>query len=350
LQREVARAIAEEIRTEVTLPEQKRLTTARPVNPEAYEAYLKGRYHVNNAFTREAELKAIQYFREAIQKDPGFAPAYAEMAPCYANLAGIEYPPVHENWQKAADMAGKALQLDDKLALVYTVYAEKKYFADWDWSGGLKEFRRAREMDPDDAEVIYHYGVGLEILGRFDEAIPEYTRAVQLDPLSRYANFFLAQCLFNAHQDERAIEQYRKILDWDPNSADLYFGLGSVCEVRGRYDEAVSAYLKDMALSSDSAEKVQACRDAYKAGGMRGFWRKRLDYLQAEAKGGKISPLTLASFCAHAGEKEQALGWLEKAYHERISLLVWVKVDRVWDPLRSDPRFQDILRRMNFPP
>ena len=350
LQGEIARAIAEEIKIELAPPEQIRLTATRSVNPEAYEAYLKGRYHFTSALTLESQLKAIKYFQEAIQKDPGFASAYANLARCYADLAVWEYPPARENWRKALDMARKALQLDDTLALVYTVYGEKKYFADWDWSGGLKEFQRAREMAPEDSEVAYHYGAGLEILSRFDEAIPEYTRAVQLDPLSRYANFFLAQCLFNAHQDERSIQQYRRILDWDPNSADLYFGLGSVCEVRGRYDEAVSAYLKDMALSSDSAEKVQACRDAYKAGGMRGFWRKRLDYLQAEAKGGKISPLTLASFCAHAGEKEQAVGWLEKACDERIGDLIWVRVDRVWDPLRSDPRFQELLRRMNFPP
>jgi TolB-like protein/Tfp pilus assembly protein PilF len=350
LQSEVARAIVEAIRTELTPQEQLRLTPARPVNPEAYEAYLKGRHQVSNAFTPEAELKAIKYFREAIQKDPGFAPAYAEMAPCYANLAGMEYPPAPENWQKALDMAGKALQLDDKLALVYTVYAEKKFFADWDWSAGLEEFRRAREMAPDDSEVVYHYGVGLEIVGRSDEAIPEFTRAVQLDPLSHFANFFLADGMFNAHQDDRATEQYRKWLDWDPNKADPYFGVGSVYEVKGKYDEAVSAYLKSMALSGDSAKKVEACQHAYKAGGIRGFWRKRLDYLKAEAKGGMVSPLTLASFCVHVGEKEQTLGWLEKAYHERIAGLVWVKVDRVWDPLRSDPRFQDILRRMNFPP
>ena len=350
LQGEIAKAIAEEVKTQLTLQEQIRLTTTRPVNPEAYEAYLKGRHHATSAFTLESQLKGIKYFREAIEKDPGFAPAYAAMARCYANLAGWEYPPAREAWQKALDMAGKALQLDDKLAVVYTVYAEKKYFADWDWSGGLKEFRRAREMDPGYPDVIYHYGVGLEILGRFDQAIPEFRRAVQLDPLSHSANYFLAEALFNAHQDERAIAQYQEMLDLGPNDAIANMGLGSVYEALGRNDEAVSAYLKSMAVSGDGPEQVQACHDAYKTGGIRGFWKKRLDYLEAEAKGGNVSPLTLASFCMHAGQKRQALGWLQKAYREGIGDLVWVKADRTWDALRSDPRFGDLLRRMNFPP
>jgi len=272
------------------------------------------------------------------------------MASCYAALAFTEYPAAAENREKALAMAQKALELDDSVAEAYTVLAEEEYFVDWDWSGGLALFRRAAEVEPNNAVVVYHYGWGLEELGRFDEAIPVYERAVRLDPIAHFPNLFLAGGLYSAHQDERAVEHYRKLLDLESNNAETYFDLGTVYEAMGRNDEAVAAYLKSATLAGDSAEKAQAYRDAYKAGGIRGYWKKGLDDLKEEAKRGRVSPYTLASYCVHAGDNERALAWLERAFQEHIPGCAWLKGDRTWDPLRSDPRFQDLLRRMNFPP
>ncbi len=350
LQGEVARAIANEIKMQLTPQEQMRLTTTRSIKPEAYEAFLKGRHHADTSMAPEEFLKAIKYFQVAIQEDPTYAPAYAVMASCYAALAFTEYPAAAENREKALAMAQKALELDDSVAEAYTVLAEEEYFVDWDWSGGLALFRRAAEVEPNNAVVVYHYGWGLEELGRFDEAIPVYERAVRLDPIAHFPNLFLAGGLYSAHQDERAVEHYRKLLDLESNNAETYFDLGTVYEAMGRNDEAVAAYLKSATLAGDSAEKAQAYRDAYKAGGIRGYWKKGLDDLKEEAKRGRVSPYTLASYCVHAGDNERALAWLERAFQEHIPGCAWLKGDRTWDPLRSDPRFQDLLRRMNFPP
>jgi TolB-like protein/Flp pilus assembly protein TadD len=349
LQSEVAQAIAHEVQVKLTPQEQARLTSTRPVNPQAYEAYVKGRHFSAMGLTLDSQLKAIEFFHEAIQIDPGYASAYSSLGNCYENLTLLEYPPIRENQQKARALVLKALALDDKLAEAHTNLAEQMCVVDWDWSGGLAEFRRALELDPGNSYVLYHYAWGLDVLGRFDEAIPLYERAVQLDPLS-YSNLVLAVALWNAHQDERAIDQYQKTLDLELNNAATYYNLGSLFEAMGRYDEAVSAYLKGEPFGVDSTERVQALRDAYKAGGIRGFWRKRLEYLKRRAERARVSPLAFARAYTHAGDNEQALSWLEKACQQHTPGLFDLKVERTWEPLRSDPRFQALVRRMNFPP
>jgi TolB-like protein/Tfp pilus assembly protein PilF len=349
LQGEVARAIVSEIRIKLTPKDRTRLNTARPINPEAYEAFVKGR-HFWDIYTPEAQLKCVQCYEQAIQKDPTCALAYAQMAHCYDMLAFMEQPPAREYQQKARAAAQKALDLDGQLAEAHMIFADQKYWVDWDWAAGEAAFRRAMELNPASVEVVGHYGTALQIQGRFGEALPFYERAAQLDPLSPTVNSFLARAMFNAHQEQRAMEQYGKMLDLDPNDAGAYAGLGSLYEATGRNDQAISAYLKAASLGGESAERVEVSRNAYKASGMQGYWKKRLDYLKERAKRERVSPWVFALSYARAGEKEHALEWLEKAYHQHTPMLVWLKAERTWDPLRSDPRFQDLLRRMNFPP
>jgi tetratricopeptide (TPR) repeat protein len=349
LQDEVARAIASEIQIKLTPEDRTRLTAARPINPEAYEAFVKGR-HFWDIFTPEAQLKCVQYYEQAIEKDPNYALAYAHVAHCYDMLAFMEQPPAREYQQKARAAAQRALDLDGRLPEALMIFADQKYWLDWDWAAGEAAFRRAMELNPASAEVVFHYGYALEVQGRFGEAIPAYRRAVQLDPLSPNTNGFLAHALLNAHQEEHAIEQYGKMLDFNPRDSRAYAGLGSVYEAVGRNDEAISAYLKAASLDGESAERVEVFRNAYKAGGLKGYWKKRLDYLKEQSKRERVSPRTFALYYAHAGEKEQALEWLEKAYHQHTPRLVWLRAERTWDPLRGDPRYQAILRRMNFPP
>jgi TolB-like protein/Tfp pilus assembly protein PilF len=349
LQGEVAQAIANQIRIELTPQEQTHLASARPVNPEAYEAYLKGR-HFSNTLTPEGQLKGIKYYEQAIQNDPNYALAYAKMAHCYSTLYALEYPPSMENRQRALAAARRALELDDRLAEAHVVLADDMFYFDWQWSRGEAEFRRAMEMDPGSVDAVMHYARCPELLGRYDEAIPVMERARQLDPLSPLVNLFLGTSLHKAHQDERAIEQFRKTIELEPNDADAYGSLGDVYESLGRYEEAVAAYLKERSLSGDAAEGVQALRDAYRAGGIRTYWRKALGQTKERAKREHVSPVTFASIYTHLGEKEQAVEWLEKAYQQHTPALYQLKESRTWDSLRSDPRYQALLRRMNFPP
>ncbi len=349
LQGEVASAIVSEIRIKLTPEDRTRLAATRPVNPEAYEAFMKGR-HFWDIYTPEAQRKCVQYYEQAIQKDPTYALAYAHMAHCDDMLAFMEQPPAREYQQKARTAAQKALELDDQLAEGYMIFADQKNWVDWDWSAAIAAFRRALELNPASVEVVGHYASALEIQGRFADALPIYQRAAQLDPLSPTVSAFMARALFHAHQDQQAIEQYRKMLDFDANNAEAYIGLGYVYEATGRNDEAISAYLKAASLNGERADRMEAFRNAYNDGGLRGYWKERLSDLKERAKREHVSLWTLALYYAHAGEKEQALEWLEKAYHQHTPMLIWLNVERAWDPLRSDPRFQNLLRRMNFPP
>jgi len=348
LQGRVARAIAGAVRVKLTPEQQEGLSARRPIDPEAYEALLKGR-HFWDIYTPESQLKCVQYYEQAIQKDPTYALAYAQMAHCYDMLAFMEYPPAGEYQRKARAAAQKALELNDQLAEAHMIYADQKNWANWDWSAAESGFRRAMELNPASVEVVGHLGSALEMQGRFDEALPLLERAVLLDPLSPTTNAFLARALFNAHQDLRAMDQYKKMLDFDPNNAGAYAGLGSLYEAEGRNDEAISAYLKAASLGGENIERVETLRRAYKAGGMKGYWKKRFDDLREQATRDRVSPWRFASFCIHAGEKELALEWLERAYDNHSPMLVWLKAERTWDSVRSDPRYQNLLRRMNFP-
>jgi TolB-like protein/Tfp pilus assembly protein PilF len=349
LQGEVAQAIANQIRIELTPQEQTRLASARPVNPEAYEAYLKGR-HFSNTLTPQGQLKGIGCYEKAIQNDPNYALAYAKMAHCCATLYALEYPPSVENRQRALAAARKALELNDRLAEAHVVLADDIFYFDWQWSRGEAEFRRAVEMDPGSVDAVMHYAICLEVVGRYDEAIAVMERANQLDPLSPVVNTFLGGAMYAGHQDDRAIEQFRKTTELEPTDARAYGSLGDVYESLGRHEEAVAAYLKERSLSGDAAEGVQALRDAYRAGGIRGYWRKYLEHQRETAKREHVSPVTFASIYTHLGEKEQAVECLEKAYQQHTPALYQLKESRTWDSLRSEPRFQNLLRLMNFPP
>ncbi len=352
LQGEMARTIVEEVRIVVEPQDQARLATTRPMNPEAYEAFLKGR-HFWDIQTPDGQLKCVEYYEQVIQKEPAFALAYAHMAHCYDMLAYMEVAPARVYQQKARAAAQKALALDDQLAEAHMIFADQKYWVDWDWAAGEAAFRRAMELNPGSEDVVGHYGVALEVQGRFAEAIPVFERAAQLDPLSLTANSFLATALFNAHQDERAIAQYQKAIELNPENAGFYDGLGSVYESTGKYDLALAAHLKAARLSHASPELVQLLENASGAEGLRAlrtYWRKRNREQLKKAKRQQPSPYIMAAICTSLGEKEQALEWLEKAYQQHTPMLLWLKAARHWDPLRSEPGYQALLRRMNFPP
>jgi TolB-like protein len=347
LQDEVARAIAAEVRIELTPREHARLSRTRSVNPEAYEAYLKGRFF---ASTPRGRPKGIQYLEEAVRKDPGYALAWAVLAEREGMMYYTQDLPLSN---KVLTEIRKAIELDDTLAEAVINIGDLKFCWNWDWTGGEAEFRRAVELDPSSVDARQHYAFCLSMLGRKEAALPEVERAHQLDPLSPSINNQLGGLLRAIGRHERAIVQYQKTIDLDPTDAAAYSALGAVYEDLGKHEEAVAAYLKAESLSGRSPEAMKALQSTFSDGGIQALHRKlaqeRLERLKERAKQERVSPRAFAAVYAALGEKDQAFHWLEQAYQQRCPTLIWLQAQRQWDPLRSDPRFQDLLRRMNFP-
>ena len=333
LQGEVARDITNEIQIMLTPQEQARMASARPVNPEAYEAYLKGRYL---EFLDDA--KAVEFHQRATQIDPTWAPPHAAIV---APTLVLELPPM-EACAKARAAAGKALELDDTLSEAHTAVAQVKLDCDWDWPGTEREFKRAIELDPSSSKARHFYSHYLLAMRRFDESLIESKRALELDPLSELLNFHLTWHYVWAHQPDLAIEQCRKMLEVFPNSRLGHFFRMLAYEMKGLYEQAIADEL--------DSKKAARLKRAYGRFGARGYWQSRLDSELEQTNQRYVSPLVIAGFYAQLGQRDEAFAWLEKAYDERTVWMAQLSCDPRFDPLRSDPRFHDLLRRMNFPP
>jgi len=349
LQGEVARAIAEEVRIKLTPEEQARLTPTRPVNPEAFEAYLRGRYFWNRR-TEEALKKGIEFFGQALEKDPAYALAYAGLADSYCVLGDYSFLPPKEAIPRAKAGATKALELDETSAEAHTSLAFVKHRYEWDWLGAEREFKRAIELNPNYATAHHWYSDYLEQMGRHDEAITEIKRAQQLDPLSLIINAVVGRRFRSARRYDEAVEQLRKTLEMDPNFAVAHWLLGDAYEQKGKYESAIAEYQKGRSASGGSVYLVAALGHVYAAAGNRREALKILGELKELSKRTYVSPLSIGSIYNALGDKDQALEWLEKAYQDRAAGMTDLKLDPMPDPLRSDPRFQNLLRRMNFPP
>jgi serine/threonine-protein kinase len=377
LQSEIARRITLTLALEFMPADQARLPETRPVSLEAYDAYLKGRYYE----TRGDYLKATDHYEESIRIDPDYALPYAALGHTHAMRMSFRRLSPEEAWQKHWDYTLKAAELAPGLAEVEVNFADSSFYGEWDFAAGAAGFRRAYESDPGSEEVVAHYSYSLRAFTRFDEAIEILERALRLDPHSFELNRSLVDTFVESHQYYRAIEQYRKMIEMEPQAGWLYERLGRVFETLGRYDEAVEANLQDRNLAGDGPDRLQALRDAYSSGGMRAYWLKRADHLTQTAATEEVSPLDFALIYARAGDKAQALAWvekhmetdpnaspitvastyaqlgetdlamatLEKLYEQHHFWLVYLKSEHRWEPLRDDPRFQDLVRRMNFP-
>ena len=333
LQGEVARDITNEIQIKLTPQQQSRMASARPVNPEAYEAYLKGR-HLE--FLDDAN--AVRFHQRAMQIDPTWAPPHAAIV---TPILDLRLPPT-ELCAKARTSAGKALELDDTLSEAHSAMAQVKLDCDWDWPSAEREFKRALELDPSNSKGHHFYSHYLLAMRRFDESLIESKRALELDPLSELLNTHLAWHYVWAHQPDLAIDQGRKVLEVFPNSFQGHLFQMWAYEMKGLYEQAIGDE-----LNSKMAARLKR---AYGRFGARGYWQSRLDSQLEQTKLGYVSPLTIAGFYAQLGQRDEASAWLERAYDERSVWMAQLSCDPRVDPLRSDPRFQDLLRRMNFPP
>ncbi len=350
LEREAAQAIATEIRAQLTPQEKEHLASARPVDPEAYQAYLQGRYFFNQQFTPETFKKSAEYFQKAIEKDSKFALPYVGLADSYSFLGLLGALPPKEAMPKAKAMAERALAIDDTLGEAHSPLAAVLFYYDWDWSGAEREFKRAIQLNPGYGMAHLWYSWYLVYMGRFDEAIAQANRARELDPLSLLANWNLGNTLFFARQYDRALELCHRVLEMDPNYERAHFTLARIYEQKGLYKEARAEYQKRSDLSPHRLWDLIVIAGTYAGSGEK---RKAKELLAQALKEKPIEGDQHAFLFARAylklGEKDQAFKWLEKAYENRDWPLVQLNVAPQWDPIRSDPRFQNLVRRVGLP-
>jgi TolB-like protein/DNA-binding winged helix-turn-helix (wHTH) protein/Flp pilus assembly protein TadD len=352
LQREIARAIADEIKAKLTPQEQARLTTARPVNPDAHDAYLKGLYYYGAGHDEADPHKydqllksSIAHFSQATQMDPNYAPAYAGMAVAYAWQAGSD----RKFNLKAREAAAKALQIDDTLGEAHYLLGWVAYYNDWNWSGAEKEFRRAIELNPSFGEAHYGYALYLNAAGRHDEAIAEIQRAQEVDPIVFIQKVDAGSIYACAGQYDRAIKQLRDAPDLKPNDSHVHGVLGDIYLHKGMQAESAAEYRKAAQLIGGNPSGRLALAAADIAVGNRTEASAILSDLANLPYQYIDWPVHLARQYASLGQKNLAMAWLEKAYTEHSYALLDIRCMREFDVLHSDPRFQDLLRRMKFP-
>lgn len=351
LQSEIARAIAREIQTKVTSSEQVRLARNLSVNRKAFDDHLQGRYLYWHMRTKENLEKAIEYFQSAISADPSYAPAYVGLADCY-NLLGTEQigalPPI-EARRKAKEAAGKALEWDSELAEAHAALGWVKHF-DWEWEAAEREFKLAIELNPNHANGHLFYAGFLASSGRLEEGIVEVNRAQELDPFSLAISAQRGFILENARRYDEAIEQLRRVIAMDPNHYPAHWYLGHTYAANGQFNEAVAASEKAAALSDRSPGALGFLGLAYGLAGRTDEANKVLKELLELKRHRYVSPPALANVYIGLGNKDQTLFWLEKGYQDHSNYMVWLKVFPLLDPFRSDPRFNDLLRRIGLTP
>ncbi len=353
LQSEVASAIAQEVKVKLTPQEQVRMASSRPVDREAYEAYLKGSYFWNKR-TPEGLTKATEFFQQAIEKDPGYALAYAGLAESYFALSFYGDVAPKQYFPRVKEAATKALEIDDTLAEAHASLASTLTFYDWDWPSAEREFRRALELNPSYAMGHRAYASYLSAMGRHREAIAEAKRAQELDPLSLDVNTMAGRCFYHARQYDQAIEQYRRALEIDPNFTIAHQFSGKAYAQKGMYREALAELQEAGAVYKEAGagytEPLSVIGLVYAVSGRPGQAQHVLEELKAIRKQKYVPPWSIVRVYAGLGQKDQAFAWLEKGFQERDNRLIWLKVDPMFDNLRCDPRFADLLRRLRFPP
>jgi TolB-like protein/DNA-binding winged helix-turn-helix (wHTH) protein/Flp pilus assembly protein TadD len=349
LQSRVASAIADQIRINLTPREQAALKNVKVVNPEAYESYLKGRYFWNKR-TAEGLKAALAYFKQAIEEDPKYAPAYSGLADTYALLGDWQYAVMtpKEAFPEAKAAALKALELDSTLGEAHNSLAFVLEGFDWDFDAADKEFRRAIELNPGYATAHHWYAWHLSLLGRFDEAIAEMKKAQNLDPLSLIINADLAELLVLAHRYGESITQSRKTIEMDPNFALAHNQLAQAYLQEHMYEEAVTELKKAVQLSGDSPTCMANLARAYVASGKRSEAEKLLGDLKKRSNSAYSNAPEIAIIYASLGDTDQAMNWLEKGYEERFNPGVLLRPG--FDPLRSDSRFQNLVHRIGLAP
>jgi len=351
LQDEVALGVAHAIKLELSPGKAGQPSSPKPVNSEAYEAYLKGRYFLQKR--DDSFFRTGDYFQQAIQLDPGYAPAYAGLAQYYVLLSTAPLPPERmipkaQALSKAKEYAQKAMQLDPNLADSHASLANL-YLMDWNWPDADREFQRAIALAPGVAQSHELYADYLSGIGRGAEAVAEAQRAVELDPLSIPAHNAAALAAFGADEYDRTIEEGRKIIELDANDARAYQDLFAGHFMKGMYQEALQDAEKGLALSHRDPFFLALAAAAHSRLGQKEQAVKLVEEMRADSKMASVAPYFFAIAYAGMGQQKQAMDALEQAYKAHDAYMVEFQADPLLGPLHSDPRFRDLVRRMNFP-
>jgi serine/threonine-protein kinase len=349
VQEEIATEISDKLRLRLTGAERKLLTKRYTENTEAYQLYLKGQYYVNK-MTEAALGRAIQCFNQAIEVDPGFALAHAGLANLYAGLSNLGYLAPRDTFPKAKSAAQEALALDDSLAEAHAVLAFAAVFYDWNWQDAEKEFKRAIALNPNIAIIHMYYGWYLDCMGRFEEGLREYSRAREIEPTSLQINAMMGVHYSFARQFEQAVKQLTATLEMEPNFALGQWLLGGIYQVQPTLGDMVAQMKKALALEPSSPRYIAGVGIAYSQAGKRSEALKILGDLQDLSKRRYVPPTSIALILLYMDDKrDEGFKEMERGYEDRTTYMAQLKVMPQFDAFRSDPRFQALLRRMNFP-
>jgi len=347
LQSEVAHAIADEIRIQVTPDERARLRSKGAVNPRAHVAYLQGSF-LWNRFTSESVKEAIRRFEEALAIDPNYAAAYAGLADSYIMLANHHILPPREGYSLGRKAAERGLSLDESLAELHTSLGWIHRLFDWDWPAAERACLRTIQLNPGYAFGRSRYALLLSGIGRHEEAIAQAERAHELDPLNLVTFTVVGDTLFFARRFDRSVASYRKCLELDPNFGAAHTDLARSLEQVGRADEAVEEFVRGTTGPDGVPRPSSGLAILYARAGKMDEARATLEAVKSLAQKEFVSPYGIASYYAVTGDNDRALDWLEKAYSERDGTLVWLKVHPRLDGLRGEPRFRDLLARLRL--
>lgn len=347
LQNDIVSAITHEVKVRLTPQEETRLSSARQVNPEAYDAYLKGQYEWYK-FSRQGLDSALKYFELALEKDPEYAPAYAGISRVWGGFKQQGFMSSAEATPKQKAAALKALELDNTLAEVHFTLAGINIWTDWDWPGGDREYRRALELNPNYADARIYYSHLLNYLGRPKEAAVEADRGLALDPLNTLVQDIYAMYLMQARRYDDAVAVLLKILKTSPDDAIALSTLRSAYHMKHMYTEALEIWRASYAAKGDR-EALDALERGFAEDGYQGALQRAAETLAARSRTTYVTPWQIATLYTRAGKNNEALKWLEKAYEAHDPNMPYLGVDPIFDILRADPRFQDLLRRMKLP-
>lgn len=343
VQQDISLVIANRLRLRLTGSDQQRLVKIYTENPEAYQLYLQGRFHWNKR-SPEGLRKAVEYFKQAIALDPNYALAYAGLADAYSISPTYDLTIKPKGTMpQAREAALKALALDAELAEAHASLGLVLDIYDWQSAKAIKHFRRAIELNPKSATAHRWLGERLLRDGQFEECLTELQRSLELEPFSLATNRSLGNRLNCARRYDEAITQLKKTLELDPNFKSANYMLYQAYADKGMYSEAVATYLRGIVLDGELARAART-EEAFSKNGWRGFLQHEAAYLEKQPR----ASTHVAHLYARLGDKDKAFGWLEKAYDERSESMTWLKVDPVYDPLRTDPRYQDLLRRVGL--
>jgi tetratricopeptide (TPR) repeat protein len=350
LQSEVAQAIAQQVRAQVSPQQQVRFRSARAVDPEAYEAYLQGRFYMTNVFSMPRELNnARQYFEKAIQKDPGFALAYSGLADSYAYSAFFRQLPADSAYRSAKEAIRKALELDDSIGEAHDTLALLSWRYDWDWVTAEKELNQAIALAPSYSCAHEDHAVYLSMTGRRDEALVELNKSIELDP-GPSSSITEAGVYYQMRDFQRLVDASRRGVTSNPNEWLQHYYLGIGYEGTGKRIEAISEYQKAVELSGGDQDAIASLAHAYAGIGKVAEAKKILRDLEQKSKASYVSPYIIAAIYAGLNDKDKAILFLEKAYRDRSLEISWsLKADPRFDNLRSDARFQSLLMRLGLP-